>query len=106
MTSTVDTIHPGVLPDRGTGPGRLEFKRNCSRVTIDAAAGMDRLCRASFIGPAPRFSERQRTFTIEYPLVTPAGWLRATRRAAEVTLSAAHLWEVAFGLTPPAISIS
>ncbi len=52
MTSTIDTDHPSVRSGPRSVPARLEFKRNASRITIDAAAGMGRLCRARFIGLA------------------------------------------------------
>jgi hypothetical protein len=94
MTSAVDIARPGGPPDRLVVPARLELTRTRARVTITAAEDADGLCRASFVGPAPRLRDERRTIIIEYPWLTPGAWLRVPRRAADITIAAETPWEI------------
>ena len=89
--------------DRVTAPigtatsGHLEFARGGSRITLRAHEEVAELYRARFEGVAPMAFARGGRVTIEYPRLSPAGWLRPNRRAAEITLNRSLPWTLVFG---------
>jgi hypothetical protein len=75
---------------------KLEVARGASRVTIHAEREVPDLFRARFEGPQPMVLGDDGRVTIEYPRISPSGWLRPDRRAAEVLLNASIPWEIVF----------
>ncbi len=72
---------------------RLVVAAGMSRLTVRAGAGMTALYEARFEGPPPEVRVEDGTVTIRYPRRLLG--LGAKPRAAEVTLNAAILWEIA-----------
>ena len=74
--------------------GRLEFVRGVANVTLRVDPSMEDLYSARFDGPPPEVNAREGAVTIRYPRTFhPFDW---RKRRAEVTLSAAVPWEIAF----------
>ena len=74
--------------------GRVVFATGASRLTLQAASGMDDLYRARFEGPAPKVEVADGTVTFRYPRRFSGLFEWRSRSGGEVTLNAAVPWEV------------
>jgi hypothetical protein len=80
---------------RGAHPqGRLEFTRGAAHLAIHGAS-MEELFRAHFDPPVPSVTVDGGTVTVQYPRLSPRGWLRpGTHRGGRVTLNQDLAWQV------------
>jgi hypothetical protein len=84
-----------IAPHNGAVEARLELSHGGTHVAIRAAE-IDELCRAEFEGTAPKAAVHHGRVTIAYPRLSMRELLRHPAHRAEIDLTAALPWSIAF----------